>query len=90
MIPENEVLANDELVSWISYIGGAFTSSSAVRADFVELVRRNATANRSTSLSWLVLRQVMQRYIWSDRAFEHAVKNFWREAAAPQIHHVHV
>ncbi|PQE26603.1 N-ethylmaleimide reductase protein [Rutstroemia sp. NJR-2017a BBW] len=69
-----------ELLLWLLYIGGAFTTTETVRSDYVILLRLNTSSRlRGLYKSWQELHEILKRFIWSDAAFTPHVKALWEE-----------
>lgn len=69
-----------ELLLWLLYIGGAFTTTETVRSDYVVLLRLNTSSRlRGLYKSWQELLNILKQFIWSDVAFTSDVKALWEE-----------
>lgn len=72
-----------DLLAWILYIGGAFAPPGTVRAEYVVLLRANiAFGFEGLDSSWPQLVGIMERFIWSEKAFMSQVKMLWEEVIA--------
>ncbi|KAM3066693.1 hypothetical protein ACMFMF_010198 [Clarireedia jacksonii] len=71
---------HSELLLWLLYIGGAFTTTETVRSDYIILLRlNNSSILRGLYKSWQELYEILKRFIWSDSAFTSDVKALWEE-----------
>ncbi|KAK7926953.1 hypothetical protein PG985_003951 [Apiospora marii] len=66
------------LLTWMLFLGGAFASTDPVRDGYVELLHQRFSA---ANTSWEDLLSILRQYIWSEKAFEPAVKTFYDEVA---------
>ncbi|KAL5336855.1 hypothetical protein BJX70DRAFT_371325 [Aspergillus crustosus] len=69
-----------ELLLWLLYVGGAFTSPGSVRSEYIALIRlNNGTRSRGLYEMWPELRELLEQFIWSEKAFLRAVKGLYME-----------
>jgi len=62
------------------YIGGAFAPAGSVRSGYIELShRKNGSGLEQWSGSWDQLGRVLRQFIWSSKAFDSQVGEFWQE-----------
>jgi hypothetical protein len=67
-----------ELLVWLLHIGGTFTRTEAVRSGYIDLIRLNANSRfRGLYQSWSDVREILSKFIWSEKAFMPYVKEFW-------------
>lgn len=59
-------------------LGGAFASTDLVRNGYVVILHRKFPTMFG---SWQDLLSILRQFIWSERAFEPAVKTFYDEVA---------
>ncbi|CEJ59041.1 hypothetical protein PMG11_07678 [Penicillium brasilianum] len=69
-----------ELLIWILHVGGAFAPPGAIRMAYVDLLHLNfSTRLKGLCTTWAELRIILQRFIWSEKAFMSQIKAFWEE-----------
>ncbi|KAI0487346.1 hypothetical protein F4859DRAFT_252095 [Xylaria cf. heliscus] len=80
----NDAIWDDhpDLLLWLLYIGGAFTSAGAVRSGYIALLRSN-NAYRFLGLyeSWPKSLGTLKQFPWSEKAFMTHFKAFWEETS---------
>jgi hypothetical protein len=73
-----------DLLLWLLYIGGAFAPPGIVRSGYVVLLHTNKGGGfGDVNKSWTEVLDILEQFIWSQRAFLSPVKAFWEEAFAP-------
>ncbi|KAL2831403.1 hypothetical protein BDW59DRAFT_140140 [Aspergillus cavernicola] len=69
------------LLLWLLCIGGAFAPTGIVRSEYVGLLRLNNVARfGDLDRSWPQLVEILEGFIWSEKAFLLPAKAFWEEA----------
>lgn len=69
-----------ELLTWLLHIGGAFAPAGTTRSEYLELLKRNLEGRlRGLYTSWPELLGILEKFIWSDKAFLAQVQAFWNE-----------
>ncbi|KAJ5152935.1 N-ethylmaleimide reductase [Penicillium canariense] len=71
-----------DLLVWLLHIGGAFAPTGSIRSGYVSLLHSNR-CNRLRKLytSWPELREILEQFIWSEKAFMSQVTAFWEESS---------
>ncbi|KAI1164823.1 hypothetical protein F5B18DRAFT_660802 [Nemania serpens] len=69
-----------DLLMWLLYVGGAFASVGAVRAEYAMLLRlNNNTRFGGLYNSWPEVLKIMRRFVWSEKAFMSLFREFHKE-----------
>ncbi|KAG7135407.1 hypothetical protein HYQ46_008929 [Verticillium longisporum] len=69
-----------ELLTWLLHIGGAFAPAGTTRSGYLELLKRNLEGRlRGLYTSWPELLGILEKFIWSDKAFLAQVQGLWNE-----------
>lgn len=70
-----------ELLIWLLHIGGAFAPAGTIRTAYQDLLHLNmSTRFRGMYTSWTELCDILQQFIWSEKAFMSQLKAFWEES----------
>ncbi|GAW22504.1 hypothetical protein ANO14919_120410 [Xylariales sp. No.14919] len=75
--------SHPDLLLWLLYSGGAFAPAGLVRSGYITLLRLNRVSRFGAVYeSWSEHLRILQRFIWSEIAFESKAKKLWRETFA--------
>ncbi len=79
---KDDLLWNDHpaLLIWIMYMGGSFSPKGTVRSEYKAMLQDNYASRfgeRYDSLAELI--QILDQFIWSEKAYHAQVEEFWNE-----------
>ncbi|EXL96790.1 hypothetical protein NOF04DRAFT_9462 [Fusarium oxysporum II5] len=70
-----------DLLLWLICIGGVFAPDGPVRSGYTALLRSTGFERPSLHCSWSDTSEILNQFIWSDLAFESAVRKFLEESS---------
>jgi hypothetical protein len=73
--------ANADLLLWLTCIGGVFAPDGPVRSGYTALLDSTTFQRPSLHCSWSDTSEILNQFIWSDLAFESAVRKFLEESS---------
>jgi hypothetical protein len=72
-----------DLLFWLLYMGGAFVPKGSTRSNYVVLLSQmHVSKFGNLYSSWPEVHEVLERFIWSEKAFVQQVKEFWEESSS--------
>ena len=79
---KDDLLWNDhpDLLIWIMHMGGSFSPKGTVRSEYKAMLQDNYASRfgeRYDSLAELI--QILDQFIWSEKAYHAQVEEFWNE-----------
>jgi hypothetical protein len=66
---------------WLIFIGGIFAPAGSTRLNFVNLLNQKYAFKFGQQLyqSWPEIHEILNEFVWSEKAFAPQVKAFWTE-----------
>lgn len=79
---KDDLLWNNDpdLLIWILHIGGSFSPKGTVRSEYKTILQiTHASRLRERYNSFAELIQILEQFVWSERAFGAQFEEFWNE-----------